>query len=145
MPLEDAMPTVLVIEDEFLVGYELEHRLKALGYDVKLAGTEASAVELFRKLHKQGALAAVMCDNRLINGAPAAASVYTQVRAASASTPFIVYSGFPPEDFPTDDPHLVVVRKPRIDDAIDVVSRLFAPSRGKGPVPRRAPSGREAA
>jgi DNA-binding NtrC family response regulator len=97
------MSTVLVVEDEFIASYDLEVRLKEKGYAVQLAATKAAAVQLFARLSKSRDLAAVVCDNRLINGKPAAVSVYHRVRSQNAKVPFVVYSGFPPHDLPRDD------------------------------------------
>jgi CheY-like chemotaxis protein len=126
------MSTVLVIEDQFIEGFELEHRLNELGYDVELAATRGSAFELFRQLESD--LAAIVCDNRLIGGEPMAAALYRHVRANRCAVPFIVYSAFPPQDLPKNDPLLKVVAKPFSDDVIAHVRKFTA----RGSVPAAA-------
>jgi hypothetical protein len=106
--------TVLLVEDSFIESYELEYRLKELGYSVKIAATLDGAKELVRQLGDR--LVAIVCDNKLISGDPVAATFYAYVRSRVASMPFIVYSGFPPGELPTDDPFLAVVTKPFMDD-----------------------------
>ena len=138
------MSTVLVIEDEFIASYDLEVRLKEKGYTVQLAATKAAAAQLFARLSKSRDLAAVVCDNRLISGTPAAVSIYRHVRSQSAEVPFVVYSGFPPHNLPRDDARLKVVQKPAVDDAIAFVEK-FAPPRSNRQVSRPAEPRREAA
>jgi DNA-binding NtrC family response regulator len=115
------MRTVLLVEDSFLESYELEYRLRELGYEVELAATLEIATERFRVLERT--LAAVVCDNRLVNGKPVASKFYAHVRARRPSMPFVVYSGFPPADLPQDDPLLAVVRKPFMDEVITQLRR----------------------
>jgi hypothetical protein len=108
------MRTVLLVEDCFIESYELEYRLKELGYTVKIAATLDGAKELVRQLGDH--LAAIVCDNKLISGEPVAANFYAYVRSRAASMTFIVYSGFPPRMLSKNDPFLAVVRKPFIDE-----------------------------
>jgi DNA-binding NtrC family response regulator len=136
------MRTVLLVEDSFLESYELEYRLRELGSEVELAATLEIATERFRAL--EGNLAAVVCDNRLVNGKPVASKFYADVRARRPSMPFVVYSGFPPEDLPKDDPLLAVVRKPFMDEVIKHLRR-FTSIVEKRKTVRPTPSHREAA
>jgi hypothetical protein len=91
------MRTVLLVEDSFLESYELEYRLRELGYEVELAATLEIARERFRVLERT--LVAVVCDNRLVSGKPIASKFYAHVRARQPSMPFVVYSGFRPTSF----------------------------------------------
>ena len=115
------MRTVLLAEDSFIESYELEYRLRELGYEVELAATLEIATERFHVLERT--LVAIVCDNRLVNGKPVASKFYGHVRARRPSMPFVVYSGFPPDDLPKDDPLLAVVRKPFMDGVIKHVRR----------------------
>ena len=116
------MRNVLIIEDGFLDSYEIEYCLKELGYRVEIAGTLRGAREYLRRLG--GDLAAIVCDNRLISGTPVASLLYREVRTADPAVPFIVYSAFPPDDLPTEDPLLRIVVKPFSDDVIRHVRQL---------------------
>ena len=124
------MSTVLVVEDQFLASYELECVLNERGYEVRHAATQSDAIREFHKFKAGGQLAAVVCDNRLIDGVQAAASFYRHVRAWDTHMPFIIYSGFPPADLLKDDPRLKTVRKPFIEQVVSYV-RAFAPAQGK--------------
>ena len=116
------MSTVLLVEDNFLESYELELRLRELGYQVELAATREIATERFRVLER--GLVAVVCDNKLVTGKPFASTFYTYVRARLPSMPFVVYSGFPPEDLPKGDPFLAIVRKPFMDEVTKHLRRF---------------------
>jgi CheY-like chemotaxis protein len=133
--------TVLIIEDQFIVSYELECLLKEQGYGVQHVATQRDALDSFQVLSGNRELAAVICDNRLIRGVPAAASLYQAIRARDKFTPFIVYSGYPPQGLPQDDPYLKIVRKPCVGQVVAHVGAL-ASSHGKGrafesPLPSR--------
>jgi DNA-binding NtrC family response regulator len=138
------MRTVLVVEDSFVESYDLEYRLRELGYTVKIAATLATAKECFSE--QDGELAAIVCDNRLIGGEPIGSQFYAHARSRQPSLPFIVYSGFPPEDLPKEDSLLAIVRKPFMDDVIKHLRRFHSIS---GTRPRRhvlpIPPDREAA
>jgi len=134
------MRTVLLVEDSFIESFELEYRLKELGYTVKIVATLEGARECLRQLH--GSLAGIICDNRLISGEPVAARVYAYARSRTSSIPFVVYSAFPPRDLPEDDPLLAVVTKPFIDEVIKHLGRFVT---GQRRAPRRAAPEREAA
>ena len=108
------MRTVLIVEDSFVESFELEYQLKELGYASKIVATIDRAREFVRQLGDR--LAAIICDNKLISGEPIATTFYAYVRARMPSTPFIVYSAFPPRALPKDDPFLAVVTKPFMDD-----------------------------
>jgi hypothetical protein len=136
--------TVLVIEDQFLESYELEYALKERGYGFLHAATQAGAKRAIRKLIALNDLAAIICDNRLLGDKPAAASLYRRVRAIDVKTPFVVYSGYPPQDLPGNDPRLKLVRKPFIDQVLSFIASL-APPPGKGSALRPPERGREAA
>ena len=116
------MRTVLVVEDSFLESYELEYSLRELGYTVAIAATLETAEQRFRGLY--GDLAAIVCDNKLLRGEPIGARFYAHVRSRQPFLPFVVYSGFPPQDLPKDDPLLAVVRKPFMDDVIKHLRRF---------------------
>jgi DNA-binding NtrC family response regulator len=118
------MRTVLVVEDSFLESYELEYRLQELGYAVQIVATLEAAKERFRGLGAN--LAAIVCDNRLLRGEPIGSKFYTHVRSRQPSMPFVVYSGFPPQDLPKDDPLLASIRKPFMDDVIKHLRRYLS-------------------
>jgi DNA-binding NtrC family response regulator len=139
-----AVGTVLVIEDQFLESYELECALKERGYEFHHAGTQAGAMRAIRKLIAQNDVDAIICDNRLLGDQPAAAFLYRQVRAMDAKTPFVVYSGYPPQDLPKDDPRLKVVRKPFIDQVLSFIETITPPG-GRGSAFRSLQRRREAA
>lgn len=136
------MGTVLLVEDSFLESYELEHRLRELGYQVELAATLEISKERFRALEAN--LVAVVCDNKLVSGQPIGSKFYAYVRARRPWMPFVVYSGFPPEDLPKDDPLLAIVRKPFMDRAIKHLRRFSLIADKRKSVPSR-PAHREAA
>jgi hypothetical protein len=121
------MRTILLVEDSFIESFEVEYRLKELGYAVKIAATLDGAKEYVRKLH--GSLAGIVCDNRLISGEPVAVTFYAYARSRAPSIPFVVYSAFPPRELPKDDPLLAVVTKPFIDDVIKHLSCSIGPRR----------------
>ena len=125
------MSTILVIEDQFLASYDLECTFKDRGYDVRHTATPADALAQYRALRQRNELAAIVCDNRLIDDKPAAKLLYGAIRTRDAETLFIVYSGFPPDDLPGDDPRLAIVRKPFVDQVLARVEAL-GPSRSKG-------------
>ena len=132
------MSTVLVVEDQFLAGFELEYALKERGYAVRHVATINDALKAFRALRASGDLGGVVCDNRLLGGKAAATALYHAMRGEDPHFPFVVYSGYPPTDLPTEDQLLAVVHKPFVEQ---VVSHLvtFVPVRGKGPLPTKAP------
>jgi CheY-like chemotaxis protein len=136
------MRTVLLVEDSFVESYELEYRLKELGYTAKIAATLEGAKECLRQL--DGGLAGIVCDNRLISGKPIAATFYAYARSRASSIPFIVYSAFPPWELRKDDPFLAVVRKPFMDDVLKHL-RVLGPIAHKRETVLSIPSGREAA
>jgi DNA-binding NtrC family response regulator len=138
------MKTVLIIEDEFIAGYELGYLLKAAGYTVEFTAMPSTAMQLFRRLNRTGELAAVVCDNRLLGDRPAASALYAAIRAQAPEMPFVVYSGYPPKDLPKDDPRLRIVHKPFANEVVALVAR-FAPVRAKGRAFRRAAHRRDAA
>jgi hypothetical protein len=70
--------------------------------------------------------------------------LYREVRSADPEIPFVVYSGYPPQDLPKNDPRLKVVRKPFSEQVLSFVA-TFAPPRGKGRVVRPPQRRREAA
>ena len=138
------MRTVLVVEDSFLESYELEYRLKELGHTVEIAATLETAKDCFRELGVN--LAAIVCDNKLLRGEPVGSEFYAHVRSRQPTIPFIVYSGFPPQDLPKDDPLLAVVRKPFMDDVIRQLRRFLSiPENRPRRTVRRTTSDREAA
>jgi len=137
------MSTVLVIEDQFLAGYELECLLKDSGYAVRHVATQPDAISMVERLSSTGELVAIICDNRLISGEPAATSLYRAVRRQHPTMPFIVYSGYPPEDLPHGDAQLKIVRKPFADRVLSHVRSFTAPlTKGR---PAQAPRHRKAA
>lgn len=118
------MRHLLIVEDDFLEGYELETRAKELGYRPALTATRQGAVALFEQL--KGKLAGIVCDNRLIAGEPMAAWFYSYVRARDPVLPFAIYSGFPPLTLPKDDPELKVVVKPFSGDVFTFLQSALA-------------------
>jgi hypothetical protein len=136
------MRTVLIVEDSFVESYELEYQLKELGYAPKTVATLDRAREFVRQPGDR--LAAIICDNKLISGEPIATTFYAYVRSRMASTPFIVYSAFPPRALPKDDPFLAVVTKPFMDDVFKHL-RLFASIIDKKRTAPSAQPNREAA
>jgi len=128
------MRTVLVIEDQFLESFELEYQLRKRGYEVQHTATVDGGIQFFRSLEARGELAAIICDNRLIGGAPAATFIYRQVRSVDPKMPFIIYSGFPPQDLPSDDPLLAIVLKPFTERVLSLLSQLAPPPAQGRPV-----------
>lgn len=118
------MQTVLIIEDQFLPSYDLECALKERGYDVQQTASASDGLKQFRLLKDDGRLCAVVCDNRLIDGEPAAAELYQAFRQIDRTMPIIVYSGFPPGQLPRIDEYLAVVRKPFIDQVVTRITAL---------------------
>jgi DNA-binding NtrC family response regulator len=86
------MSIVLIIEDQFLVSYDLECAFKERGHKVRHAATAQDALAQYRALRERDELIAVVCDNRLIDNKPVAKSLYSAIRNNDAETPFIVYS-----------------------------------------------------
>lgn len=138
------MSTVLVIEDQFLTSYDLECALKERGFDVRHAATEEHALAQYTSLRLGRSLAAIVCDDRLIDNKPAAKVLYSAIRARDAETPFVVYSGFPPDDLPPNDPRLAIVRKPFVKQVLAQIE-TFAPPFGQGEMHAGPPRHREAA
>lgn len=116
---------LLIVEDDFLESYELESRAAQLGYAPALTGTRQGAVALFERLN--GALAGIVCDNRLIAGEPVAEWLYRCVRERAATLPFAVYSGYPPLHLPKSDAFLKVVAKPFSDDVFRFLREKASP------------------
>lgn len=127
------MRTILVVEDQFLSAYELEWELKERGFSVAHSATMSDALQKFRSLRASRDLAAIVCDNRLIDGKPAALLLYRAVRASDADVPFIVYSGFPPNDLPQHDPRLMMVNKPFTDRVVFYVEKFAGRRKDVGP------------
>ncbi|MGB9367873.1 MAG: hypothetical protein WCE79_17865 [Xanthobacteraceae bacterium] len=136
------MRTVLLVEDSFVESYELEYRLKELGYAVEITATLGGAKECLCQLHDR--LAGIVCDNKLIGGQAIAATFYAYTRSRASSVPFIVYSAFPPRELPKDDPFLAVITKPSMDDVVKHL-RLFASIKGNRRTASPMSADREAA
>ena len=135
------MRTVLVVEDSFLESFDLEYRLKELGYRVEIAATLEQAKACFREL--DGQLAGIVCDDRLISSEPIAGIFYAYARSRAPAVPFVLYSASPPRELPTDDPFLAVVTKPFMEDVIKHLRHFASVLNKKYLVP--IPPDREAA
>lgn len=87
--MESGPPRILVVEDEALLAFDLEHELSAAGYKIEIATNGDDAIAA---LDKAGKFAAVLTDIRLGSGADGWA-VAAHARRLDANVTIVYMSG----------------------------------------------------
>ena len=123
--------TVLIVEDDFLVGYDLRSFLEGAGAAiVGPIGDITHACDAAREQTIDGAV----LDVRLWSGTAAPIAL----ELTSRHVPFIVVSGYGPEDIPPAMRDATYLAKPvKRLELIDVATAMFSPA--VRPAGRRGP------
>lgn len=107
--MESEVPCVLVVEDEALLAFDLEHELLASGYKVEVATNGDDAITL---LDGPGKFAAVLSDIRLGSGSDGWA-VAKHARRIDPKVPIVYMSGNSSADWASEGvPGSLMLTKP---------------------------------
>jgi len=107
--MESELPCVLVVEDEALLAFDLEHELSLAGYKVEVATSGDDAIRL---LDRAGKFAAVLSDIRLGSGSDGWA-VAKHARRIDPTIPIVYMSGDSSADWASEGvPSSLMLAKP---------------------------------
>ena len=121
--MESEPPCVLVVEDEPLLAFDLEHELSAAGYKVEVASNGDDAIEL---LDGAGKFAALLTDIRLGSG-PDGWAVAKHARRIDSNVTIVYMSGDSSADWSSEGvPNSLMLTKPfAMAQIITAVSELI--------------------